>query len=79
MIMIQFLMTEEYAENGKIGRRKEGTVRSKKGRKKSKEAKRMSWLRQKGDRKKELEEKVVRERIIDSDLKTPIASNVATV
>ena len=41
MIMIQFLMTEEYAENGKrkIGRRKEETVRSKKGRKKAKKQK----------------------------------------
>ena len=57
MIMIQFLMTEEYAENGnrKIGRRKEGTVRGEKGREKGKEVKRMSWLWQKGDRKKEPE------------------------
>ena len=39
--MIQFLMTEEYAENGnrKIGRRKEGTVRRKKGREKKQQSK----------------------------------------
>ena len=79
--MIQFLMTEEYAENGnrKIGRRKEGTVRRKKGREKKQQSKKNAMAPTKRRQEEGAREKGVRERMICSDLKTPIVSNVATV